>query len=191
MQSSCKSCKRIYMRKYRKEHNQVLRQKKLEYYYNNHEQMKQRHRDWCRDNPDTVRAYSQKWYVENKPEDIKRNLAYINKRLKEDINFKLRFVLRGRVRSAVMGRKKVGSAIRDLGCSIQELKLYLEAQFKPGMSWDNWGKRPGCWQIDHIMPLSAFDLTNRQHFILASHYCNLQPLWLEENMRKRASTHHV
>lgn len=31
---------------------------------------------------------------------------------------------------------------------------------------------------------SAFDLTNKQHLILACHYLNLQPLWWEGNRAK-------
>ena len=79
-----------------------------------------------------------------------------------------------------------GDAVEDLGCSLDELRQHIESKFQPGMTWDNWGRGPGTWQLDHIMPLSKFDLTNRQHFILACHYLNLQPLWSEVNSRKRA-----
>jgi hypothetical protein len=50
------------------------------------------------------------------------------------------------------------------------------------MSWDNYGK----WHLDHIIPLSSFDLTNREQFLKAAHYTNYQPLWAHENFMKRA-----
>lgn len=70
-----------------------------------------------------------------------------------------------------------------IGCSSAHLRQHLEAQFLPGMSWDN---RPD-WHIDHIRPLSSFDLSDPEQFKAASHYTNLQPLWAIDNLRKGAS----
>ena len=75
-----------------------------------------------------------------------------------------------------------GSAVRDLGCTIEELKLYLAAKFQPGMSWENWSF--AGWHIDHIRPLASFDLTDSAQFKLAVHYTNLQPLWAKDNFSK-------
>ena len=38
--------------------------------------------------------------------------------------------------------------------------------------------------IDHIKPLASFDLTNREQFLEACNYKNLQPLWAKENLSK-------
>lgn len=85
--------------------------------------------------------------------------------------------LRTRLRKAVKGKI---SAVRDLGCSVDELKLLLESKFTEGMNWDNYGQ----WHIDHIKPLSKFDLTNPQELLKACHYTNLQPLWAKDNIVK-------
>lgn len=77
---------------------------------------------------------------------------------------------------------KAGSAVRDLGYSIQDFKKYIESKFQSGMTWDNHGFYG--WHIDHIKPLSNFDLTNREQFLIACHYTNLQPLWACDNLRK-------
>ena len=98
---------------------------------------------------------------------------------------KLRCNLRARLYIAINGNYKAGSAVRDLGCSIDELKLYLENKFRPDMTWNNWAH--DGWHIDHIKPLASFDLTNRDQFLEACHYTNLQPLWAEENFSKGAS----
>ena len=68
-----------------------------------------------------------------------------------------------------------------VGCTIEELKIYLEKQFKEGMTWENRGI---VWHIDHIKPISKFDLTNEEEQKKCFHYTNLQPLFAIDNLRK-------
>jgi len=110
--------------------------------------------------------------------------VYLQKRQSNDVNFKLSRTLRARLHSAIKRGYKSGSAVRDLGCSIDFLKTYLESKFLSGMSWENHGNKEGQWSIDHIKPLSKFDLTIREHLLEACHYTNLQPLWHIDNMKK-------
>lgn len=106
---------------------------------------------------------------------------YAKKYRISDINFKLSQNLRRRLRY-FLKKDKPGSAVSDLGCSIECLKAHLESLFQPGMSWDNYGKYG--WHIDHIIPISSFDLTDRKQLLKACHFTNLQPLWAEDNIRK-------
>jgi len=102
-----------------------------------------------------------------------------------DINFRIAGALRARVRAAVVSKngKKVAKTIELIGCTIAELRRHLEDQFSDGMSWNNFGD----WHIDHIWPCASFpnlgssESEQRKCF----HYSNLQPLWADENMRKR------
>lgn len=71
-----------------------------------------------------------------------------------------------------------------LGCTIEELRTHLEAQFQEGMTWDNYG-RDG-WHIDHIKPCSSFDLLKEAEQRECFHYTNLQPLWAKDNLSKGA-----
>ena len=75
---------------------------------------------------------------------------------------------------------------KSIGCSTYNLRIYLESKFQPGMSWDNYGDKKGirCWEIDHIKPLSKFDLSKKDELKKACHYTNLQPLWKSENRKK-------
>jgi len=77
--------------------------------------------------------------------------------------------------------KKAGSAVKDLGCTLEFLEKHIEGKFQEGMSWDNYGE----WEIDHIYPLSKLDLTNPEEFSRACHYTNLQPLWWQDNLKKK------
>jgi hypothetical protein len=133
-------------------------------------------------------SYNDKIIYQNNREKIKQSRlnnrakisAYVKNRKHTDIHFKLACGLRNRLWSAIKNNQKVGSAVRDLGCSISELKTYLESKFQEGMDWANHGE----WEVDHIKPLSKFDLTNRNQFLEACHYSNLQPLWFEANRIK-------
>ncbi len=108
--------------------------------------------------------------------------SYERARKALDINYKLKVNLRGRFYHAIKDGAKGGSAVKALGCSIKELRAYLQSRFKVGMTWNNWS-RTG-WHIDHIIPLNNFDLSDPQQVEIACHYSNLQPLWAKENMRK-------
>lgn len=103
-------------------------------------------------------------------------------RMERDPVFRLACHLRARLANAVRGRWKGSSAVRDLGCSLDEFVRYIQARFAPGMSWENYG----AWHLDHIQPLASFDLTDRTQCAAACHYSNLQPLWAADNVRKGA-----
>jgi hypothetical protein len=102
----------------------------------------------------------------------------------KDINHRLADNLRSRLRKAIKNNQKTGSAVKNLGCSIKRLKEYLENKFTEGMTWDNYGLKG--WHIDHVKPLSSFDLTKAEELKKAVHYTNLQPLWAKDNLSKGA-----
>lgn len=130
------------------------------------------------------------YYLEHKEEKLaysrtnsKRTLEHSKNRYKTDINFKLRVALRSRLWHALKKSTKIGSAIDELGCSIDQLKVYIESQFQPGMSWNNHALEG--WHIDHIKPLYTFDLSDPVQFKEACHHTNLRPLWKDDNYRNR------
>ena len=152
---------------------------------------------WREENPDKVKDRDARYYQENKEKayiwnknwrEKNRELSacyqrqYVKKRYKNDIQYKLTISLRTRLNRAIKNNQKAGSAVGELGCTIGEFKVYIENKFQEGMSWENW-KHDG-WHLDHIKPLSSFDLTDREQFLEACHYTNLQPLWGWQNMQK-------
>lgn len=154
---------------------------------------------WNTENPE----YFKRYFQENKerylgygrkssakPSNKLRVLEYERERRKTDANFKISQTLRARLNSAIKNDYKRCSAVRDLGCSIEEFKIYIEAMFEPWMTWENFGvyKVGGerKWHLDHIKPLAAFDLTDQAQLEEAVHYTNYQPLCAIENIRKGA-----
>jgi hypothetical protein len=98
---------------------------------------------------------------------------------------KLSVVLRSRLRSAIRNGQKSGSAIRDLGCTVDELKAHLEGLFQPGMTWGNFGHGQGKWTVDHLFPMARANLQDRAHLLAVCNWRNLRPEWFSENVRKR------
>jgi hypothetical protein len=121
---------------------------------------------------------------ENRSKILATKLARRKVRRATDPVFKLKEKLRGRLHTALVGKKKQGSAVKDLGCGGEFLKDYIAAKFSASMTWDNWGK---IWELDHIVPLWKFNLEDREQFLKAVHYTNLQPLTVEDHARKSAN----
>lgn len=128
------------------------------------------------------KVQSKLYYRENKEHILKRNYIYVRQKRRIDLNFKLAANIRARLNCALKNNQKVGSSVANLGCSIEELKIYLETQFQPGMTWENWSQTG--WHIDHKIPLSKLNLSNPVDFARAVHFSNLQPLWASANLEK-------
>jgi hypothetical protein len=106
---------------------------------------------------------------------------------KTNPQYKLKQILRGRYLDALKRHTTGGkvnkhhSAIELIGCDIEFYKQYLEQQFKSDMTWENHGV---LWEIDHIKPCAAFDLTNIEQQKQCFNYINTQPLYKVDNRSK-------
>lgn len=152
------------------------------YYINNYEKFKKRVKKYQTKNKQKIREYMKKWRQENKEYLNEYGKKYFRTRKKKDLSFKLACHLRSKINKALRRNQKSGHAIDLLDCSIEYLKKYLEKLFKKGMTWENWATNG--WHIDHIKPISSFDLTKKSEQKKCFHYTNLQPLWAKENIRK-------
>lgn len=152
------------------------RQKNSSYY-------KERGVEYCKAHPERIKRSQQKYRLNNK---AKYNL-YSQKRKSSDLNFKFACLERVRLNKALKRGQKTGSAIDNLGCSVEEALVHIETTFKPGWTWEDW-KYKG-FHIDHIIPLASFNLEDPTQLKQAFHYTNLQALWWDENMSKSDKIH--
>jgi len=131
---------------------------------------------------DKIRERKRKYYEKNKEYIIKRTTAYNLDKYKNDIMYRIKNHIRGRVKAILkIKRMNKNNSFRNyLGCSLVELRKHLESKFTEGMNWENYGS--GGWVIDHIIPLSS--ATNVHELYKLNHYTNLQPLWEKENKIK-------
>ena len=108
-------------------------------------------------------------------------------RKKNDPVFKLECNVRSRVYQGLKHNTKSSSIQDIIGCSFEQLKAHLEKQFNDKMSWENYGT---YWHLDHIKPISLFDLANRDQLHEAFNYMNCQPLEAKENLKKSNKYEH-
>lgn len=194
--SQWKEYSKNYLREYNKLYGKTEKAKAYKKQYKKSEKYKKQQREYRKRYYERTgrersmteeRKSRQKEYRQTERAKATRK-NYHEKKYGKDIKFTLATLIRKRMNTALKRNYKSGSAVRDLGCSVEELKIHLEKQFQEGMTWDNHGridrKNPKVWNIDHIKPLSKFDLTNREQFLQAVHYTNLQPLWAHDNISK-------
>jgi len=101
---------------------------------------------------------------------------------------KIKASMRRRFYKVIKHQAESSKIVEISGCSLEFLRSYLESLFTKGMSWDNYGVNG--WHIDHIIPCSAFDLSNPDHAKRCFHFTNLRPLWAKDNLEKSSKITH-
>lgn len=168
------------MHKYQEENKEYLLAQKKAYYLQNRDEIRAKRREYYKEN--TAKALASIQEARKKSDyHTRKNQSDMYRRL-FDTQYKLSCNLRSRLGAAMSTylNDRTVSAVRDLGCTIEELVSHLQARFQEDMTWENYGE----WHIDHIIPLSSFDLEDIEQAKLACHYSNLQPLWAIDNLRK-------
>jgi hypothetical protein len=77
-------------------------------------------------------------------------------------------------------RNKNKRSIEYLGCSNEEYYTYI-MNYNDKYNIHNYGK---IWHIDHVIPISLFDLSNNEEKMLAFNWRNTMPLDCKENLKK-------
>lgn len=107
-------------------------------------------------------------------------------RRRTDLPFALSNRMRCLMYSSLRGTKNDHKWQDLVGYSIDDLRRYIEKQFKKGMSWERF--LAGEIHIDHKIPVSAFNFTKPEDIDFKKCWAlsNLQPMWAEDNLRKNA-----
>ena len=150
----------------------------LKYRKKNYKKHLEWNKKWKLRNPIKYKETAKLWRLKNKKYSHEKRM----KRLKNDINFRIKHNLRKRVWDAVKNNFKGEKTLELLGCSIEFLKKHLSKKFKKGMTFKNYGE----WHVDHIKPCALFDLSKLEEQKICFHYSNLQPLWARDNIKKGA-----
>lgn len=140
------------------------------------------HADCIECSKEKMKPVSQQHYFENKPEIRKRANKTQNERYANDYAFKLKKRLLNGIYT-YLKRNQNDSITKLLPFTMTELELHLASHFDANMNWSNYGS---YWSIDHIRPITSFDIVdeNSDDFKLCWSLDNLRPLENSENFKK-------
>lgn len=158
----------------------LIREKQKEFYKKNATREKQYQADYRKNNPEKVKSVNKKWRELNAEKVRIDKREYRKIRIDTDEFFALRIRIRDLISTSLKknGYKKNSTSGKILGCAFEFFKIYIEGQFKDGMSWDNRSE----WHLDHKIPISS--AKTEDEILRLNHYTNFQPLWAADNIRK-------
>ena len=167
--SRCKSCGKSESREWRTKNPERKTELNKAYYEKNKKDLIEKTKQYKKEHADETRDY---------------NRMYKKNRIQEDVQYRLRQLLGTRIRNAIsfVYGVKAFKTKELLGCDIEDVRTFLEAEFEEGMTWENMGE----WHIDHIRPCASFNLEDPEEQKKCFHWTNLQPLWAVDNMSKGA-----
>lgn len=178
--NQCKLCRSNYVSKYKLDLKDGKRHKKTVIIENNMKQCskcqlnkildefpKRKSKHGYRHECKLCKKQILQTYYQTTYNDVRR------KRNKDDINMRLIRAQRNYIYKCLtrFKNKKQGS-LQYLHCTLDILKSWIEFQFDDEMSWENYGK---LWTIDHVLPLSQFNLFDETEQYIAFDWKNLQP----------------
>lgn len=127
--------------------------------------------------------------AKNKDKERARLRNLRARKMATSMSERIRCTISNRISSLIRkgGRSTSDILKKQCGYTVQELMEHLQRQFTPGMNWSNYGR--SGWHIDHIVPVSDFDLTDDAQFAACWGLGNLRPLWGIENSKKGRAAH--
>lgn len=118
--------------------------------------------------------------------EIKHNDRFRHNRLKcrdcerDEPTEKFKRYIRTRIYNCLRNKHKSKHSVEYLGCSTDEYLKWI-FNYDNNCNLTNHGKE---WHIDHVIPISKFDLDNEEQQLLAFNWRNTMPLSSVENLKK-------
>lgn len=177
----CKVCIRECNKSYRDNNPDLFKQSRKKYYDDNSEYIREQKRINNRKFADDKSKYDEVYRRDNKEKIAAYKKEWARKK-RNDPMTKIKRNLRRRIHHLLRDGYKSKSTAELIGCSFEEFKNHIQAQFVEGMSWDNYGPD---WHIDHIIPCYKFDLTILEEQYKCFNYKNQRPLWALDNLKRK------
>lgn len=130
-----------------------------------------------------ISEYNRKYNKDNRRAiQTHQNITRSN-RMINDFGFFIAVDLRLRLHKYIKSNFKLERELMEkiIGCSSEILMIWIVYLFTDKMLFLNYGE---YWTIDHVDPVSNYDLTNSENISLCFHWMNLRPSVKPDNQEK-------
>ena len=172
--SKCKLCEKKYNEEYHKKNPNKKKEMWKAYSNENKVQLLEHQKEYYIENPEKAVEKSKK-YAEN-------NRDKINKTRRNNYNNgdnKLKNKYRKETHKLLTSKNVKHSQL--IGCSSEFFRSWITSLFTPLMSMRTYGT---VWELDHIVPVSLFNLQNEIHVKLCYSWENVRPCLCSVNKHK-------
>lgn len=182
----CRDCVSNQGRRWREKNKERKAIADKEYASANKDKIRSYQKEYRDKNKEKAREYNEKYRSENSDSLRIRARDSQRKRRASDPMVRVRESVSSNIRGGI---KRGKGSIRHLPYTVEELMTHLEKQFSNGMNWGNYGE----WHIDHILPITSFDIKELgdSEFIACWSLSNLRPLWVIDNIIKSNNRTHL
>ena len=166
-QAHCKECQKNRKRVYLNTETgaKKAREDSKNYYYNNKELALENNKTWRNENKENRKEYSHVYETTRRERDHDTELGYkrkyLYKRYRSDVKFRLDRLVRTQVNRVI--KKGIGVRTRSIvPFTYDELITHLRSTLPKGYLWGNYVSGLTDLQIDHIIPVAAFNFDSYQ-----------------------------
>ena len=174
--SKCSVEKSVNEFYFRKDTNKLVKkcktcvlERQSKYYTENKEKSKQ----YRIKNKEKIKEYEKNFQTKNR----ERINAYYRNRRQNNETVRLIDNTRRRINGALNGKSKSFHTKEILGIDVETYKKWIDFQMTAEMNFNN-------IHIDHVKPISSFDVSNDNELLKAFNWKNTQPLLKEDNFIK-------
>jgi hypothetical protein len=136
---------------------------------------KKKSKEWLNNNSERMKELQSNWFKNNRDYIYEKT----NNRLRNDPI--LRFIKNQRKRINNAIKSKTKKTIEYLGCNSEKFFHWISYNFDEVFTFDNYGT---VWHIDHVIPISKFNIEDSTHLSQCFNWRNTIPLLVRENLSK-------
>lgn len=174
----CYSCKRDLNKTCNTRNKNTLQKISKRAYEKNKDKSLKYSKQWAENNRERSNNIKKKSKLKNIEKTREQARLYMKKK-RRDPYWRLAKNTSKSIWECLKNKKNQLTWLKFVDYSLQDLITHLESKFKPEMTWNNYGE---YWHLDHIKPLSLFNL--ELEFKDAWSLSNLQPLEAKLNWSK-------
>ena len=168
---NCKNCYNAKCKSYKDDNKDLIIERNKIYYNDNKDIINEKNRINYNNNRDRDLEKGKQWRINNREKvratENKRNRTNPIARLKRGCRIKINYLLKN------YNSNPTSTILKLIDCTFQQLKDWLQSNFKEGMTFDNYGS---VWSVDHVIPCAKFDLSKDDEIKNCIRWCNMQPL---------------